>query len=86
MARKPSISAKRFIWTWQSSRSAAEVAKRLNRSLASVLTRSYYFRKKGVRLREFARLRAPYDWHALAEYADRCAGKDAVPVFRENGE
>lgn len=85
MARKPKISPKRFIWTWQNSRSAADVAKRLDRSLASVLTRSYYFRKKGVRLREFT-TQAPYDWHALAEYADTCANKDAVPVFREKGE
>jgi hypothetical protein len=83
MARKPSVSAKRFIWTWQTSRSANEVAKKLKRSPASVMSRAYYYRKMGVGLKKFTRGNEPYDWHSLAEYADKCVGKDNV-VFVEH--
>ena len=76
MARKTEISAKRFIWTWQTSRSANEVARKLKRPPASVMSRAYYFRKKGVRLKKFTKGNLPYDWHALAEYADSCVAVD----------
>jgi hypothetical protein len=79
--RTPSVTARQFIETWQTSLSIAEVARKVHRSRGCVKVRAYRFRQRGVPLKEFdpVLIELP-DWDALAEFARSLVAEADVPT------
>lgn len=73
---QPAVSAEDFVIAWQQSSSVKEVAQKLNLDPRVVDYRGKYYRRHGVPLKRFPRLRKrQYDWDELAELARRMEKK-----------
>jgi hypothetical protein len=77
-----SVSPEDFVRAWQSSSSAAEVAGKLDLSIAGVHSRAGFYRKKGVRLKYFRHRLAPLDIDALNAIIDDGEEQPVVPSQR----
>lgn len=66
-----SASAKEFVAVWQTSKSAMDVATRLQMSIASVCHRARRYKEHGVKLRDLTRKHgAEIDYRKLSAYAE----------------
>lgn len=50
------ITPEQFVKTWQASKSICDAAKRMNLSVSGAQSRAFYYRKKGVKLKELPRV------------------------------